>query len=415
MKIRKYKLTLKDIILMIILFLFVFNEFLTKNVSGFFSYIEDATMVGIILILVVRLILKRGKINFEKHEKVIIVSYVLIYIIGILGNYVSGFQKNNFAIMVDLLSWTKFFVAYVGLVNIIQKQTANKYYTYLINFAKVIILIGIVLEILNLATSLELTGKTYAKFGIKAFSLFGHPAFASSIFAGFTALLLVEPKKNKLWICLGLILVAATLRSKSFAFVGLVIYSLIFLRKNINTLKILIVGVLVLIIGWSQIQYYFLNPNASRARALSASVEIANDYFPVGSGFATFGTMISGQYYSEAYEEYGLSQRYGFRRDAYNFVADGGWAMIIGQFGYFGTILFVAMIISLILSIKCRITANKGGNIQIIPYIALIGYLLISSTNEAAFNSNYAVLYSIMLAIMVKKQQETGEIHNGKD
>lgn len=411
MKIRYKKSTLIDAILMLILFLFVFNEFLSNHVSRFFSYIEDITMIALILIFIIQFIRKRGKICLEKHEKIILISYVLIYILGALGNIVSEFQSSNFAILVDILSWTKFFIAYIGLVNIMKKDTADKYYTYLVKFAKFIIVIGLVLEILNLTTNIELADKSYAKFGIKAFSLFGHPAFASSIFAGLTSILLVEPKKNRLWIFLGLILVGATLRSKSFAFICLVIYSLIFLRKNINLLKVLILGILVVIVGWSQIQYYFLNPNASRARVLNTSIEIANDYFPTGSGFATFGTMVSGQYYSDAYDEYGLNDRWGFREDAYSFVADGGWATIIGEFGYIGTILFIVMLICLILSIKERVYEK---NVQILPYITLIGYLLISSTNEAAFNSNYAVLYAIILAVIVKKQQNRGDT-NGEN
>lgn len=391
-----------DFTLIIILFFFVFNVVLTRYVSPYFSYIEDGMILVLICIFIVNCIKKRGKIRLEKHEKIIIISYFFIYILGILGNIISGFQSNIFAIMVDMLSWTKFFIGYIGLVNIIKKERAERLYVYLLNLAKFVVIIGLVLEILNLTTSLELAQKTYAKFGIKAFSLFGHPAFASSIFAGFTALFLLEPKKNKLWIILSLILVAATLRSKSFAFVCLIIYSVLFLRKNINALKILSAIVLIVVVGWSQIQNYFLNINGSRARVLNTSVQIANDYFPIGTGFATFGTMISGQYYSEAYNEYGLNDRWGFREDAYSFVADGGWATMIGQFGYIGTMLFVVMLICLLLSIKRR---SNGKNTQLLPYIALIGYLLISSTNEAAFNSNYAVLYAIILAVLVKKQQ----------
>lgn len=412
MKNKYKKPKLIDISLMLILFLFVFNGFFTKYISGVFSYIEDIAMIVMILIFMIQIIRKRGKIYLEKYEKVILVSYVLIYILGIIGNIVSEFQESKFAILVDILSWTKFFIAYIGLVNIIKKDTADKYYLYLVSFAKLIIVIGLVLELLNLTTNIELADKLYARFGIGAFSLFSHPAFTSSIFAGLTSILLVEPKKNKVWIFFGLILTAATLRAKSIAFVCLIIYSLIFLRNNKNVLlKVLILGMLVVIVGWSQIQSYFLDPTASRARVLNTSIEIANDYFPTGSGFATFGTMISGQYYSKAYDEYGLNDRWGFREDAYSFVADGGWATIIGEFGYIGTILFIVILICLILSIKERTYETK---VQVLPYISLIGYLLISSTNEAAFNSNYALLYAIILAVIVKKQQSDSKEKNQK-
>lgn len=404
MKDNYIKPKLIDLVLMLILFLFVFNGFLSRYISGVFSYIEDFAMIIMLLIFIIQIIRKSGKICLEKHEKAIIISYVIIYLLGITGNIVSELQDSTFAILVDILSWTKFFIAYIGLVNIIKKDTADRYYLYFVSFTKFLIILGIVLEVLNLTIDIELADKAYDRFGIRVFSLFAHPAFTSSIYAGLTSILLLEPKKNKVWIFLGLLLTGATLRAKSIAFICLIIYSLIFLKNNKNiVLKVLVLGILVLTIGWSQIQSYFLDLTASRARVLNTSFEIANDYFPTGGGFATFGTMISGRYYSKAYDKYGLNDRWGFRKDAYSFVADGGWATIIGEFGYIGMILFILILICLILSIKERIYKN---NVQVLPYISLIGYLLISSTNEAAFNSNYAVLYAIILAVIVKKQQE---------
>lgn len=394
-----------DIILIIILFLFVFNESLSK-ISSLFSYIDEIIIIMLILLFFFEIIRMKGKIKLQKYEKVIVISYFFIYLIGILGNILSEFQNSYIAIIVDMLSWTKFFIAYIGIVNIIKKDKVNDFYTYLINVGKILIIIGIILEILNLTTGLELAEPKYAKFGIKAFSFLGHPAFTSAILAGFVAIFLVKPKKSRIWIFLGLILISATLRAKSLAFACLVICSLMFFRKRIDIVKFLLMGVLILIVGWNQIQYYFLNSNASRARVLDTAIEIANDYFPIGGGFASFGTMVSGKYYSKAYEKYGLNDRWGFREDSYSFVADGGWATSIGEFGYIGTVLILGMIFLLVLSIKKRM---KGKDIEITPYIALLGYLLISSTNEAAFNSNYALLYSIILAIIVRKQQIIGE------
>lgn len=392
-----------DIILIIILFLFVFNAPLTEHISSVFSYIDDVTIAILILIFGIQLIRKKGKVYVEKHEKIIFISFCLMYVLGLIGNIISGFQNNFFAILVDMLSWTKFFIAYIGLVNILKKNTAIKYYGYFEKFSKFMIIIGILLEILNLTTDIELTLPWLGRYGIKAFALFSHPTFASSIFAGLTSILLVQPKKNKMWILFGLLLIGATLRTKSLAFIGLIIYSLIFLQKNINFFKVAIVGILVAVVGWSQIQFYFLDFEAPRAKLLSTSVKIANEYFPTGSGFATFGTTMSGKYYSNAYEKYGLNNIRGLTKDSYSYIGDGGWAAIIGEFGYIGTALFILMLICVILSVKSRISQI---GVQFLPYISLLGYLLISSTNETAFNSNYTVLYAIILAIIVKKQQK---------
>ena len=79
---------------------------------------------------------------------------------------------------------------------------------------------------------------------------------------------------------------------------------------------------------------------------------------------------------------------------------------MIGQFGYLGTIVFCIIIIFLILSLKERIKQNTS---NLLPHIALIGYLLISSTNEVAFSSSYAIFYAIILAVIILKQQNKEE------
>ena len=404
MNIKFYKLNIREAISVILLCLFIFNEILTQHISSIFSYIDDFAIVLIILFFIIKIIRQKGKVGLERYERKILYAYIIIYCLGIIGNLISRFQDKNIAILIDMLAWTKFFIGYICLVNLIKKDRVNVYYDYLIKIAKVIVMIGLVLEILNLTTDIQLVDG-YEKYGIKAFSLGGHPSFTSAIFAGFTVLFLLEPKKNKSWICLSMLLVAATLRSKGIAFVCLVIYALIFLRKNISVLKIATIGLLAIIVGWNQIQYYFLNENVSRARALNASIEIANDYLPIGSGFATFGTIMSGKYYSDAYEKYGLSERWGFTQENYGYISDGGWATIIGQFGYLGAVLFVFVIIFLILSLKNRLRECKN----IIPYISIIIYMLISSTNETAFSSNFAVFYAILLSIMVLKRKERKE------
>lgn len=256
MKIRYYKLNIKEIVAIVLLFLFVFNEFLTEYVSSIFSYIDDCAIIVIIIAVIIQIVKYRGKLTMDKYEIYVLACYVLIYIIGICGDISSQFQNNKLAILLDMLAWTKFFIAYICLVNIIKPEKVNVYYDYLVKVGKIIIIIGLILEILNLFTDIQLV-EGHEKYGLKAFALGGHPAFTSAILAGFTSIFLVEPKKNKIWIVLELLLVAATLRAKALAYVCLVIYALIFLRKNINFTKILILGILILVVGWTQIQYYF--------------------------------------------------------------------------------------------------------------------------------------------------------------
>ena len=60
-------------------------------------------------------------------------------------------------------------------------------------------------------------------------------------------------------------------------------------------------------------------------------------------------------------------------------------------------------------SVKYRI-GHKENNW--LPYTSVFVYMLICSTSEVAFASNYAVLFAIALVIIIKKGQTENEIRN---
>ncbi|CAA6819154.1 MAG: Unknown protein [uncultured Sulfurovum sp.] len=76
--------------------------------------------------------------------------------------------------------------------------------------------------------------------------------------------------------------------------------------------------------------------------------KIAKDYFPIGSGPATFASKGSMINYSPIYQKYGMDQRWGFRPDDdKHFYNDTYWAQVIGQYGFTGTILLLLIYFSI--------------------------------------------------------------------
>lgn len=78
------------------------------------------------------------------------------------------------------------------------------------------------------------------------------------------------------------------------------------------------------------------------------SFKIAKDYFPIGSGPATFASKGSMVNYSPIYHKYGMDQRWGFRPDdEKHFYNDTYWAQVIGQYGFIGTTLLLLIYFSI--------------------------------------------------------------------
>lgn len=293
--------------------------------------------------------------------------------------------------------------------------------------AKILVLIGFILAVFNFIGIIQLAPE-FDRYGIHSFAFGGHPSNAASIFAIVTSILLEDTSKNKKFIMLSLIIEILTFRFKAIAFSVFVVYMLFFSKMSViktrykipTWIKIIPIIMILLFVCGDQIQFYFLNPQASRARALIASFKIAKDFFPFGSGFASFGTLMSGEYYSYAYIKYGLSQVWGFMNGEglYSFIGDGGFATIIAQFGCIGLIVVLC---SLYVVYKSAKQQNKEMEHRNILTYAILGYLIISQSNEGALNAENAVLFALVLAIHVKKcifanksKEFNGSMVNGK-
>ena len=144
----------------------------------------------------------------------------------------------------------------------------------------------------------------------------------------------------------------------------------------------------------------------SRGVLLIKSIYIANDFFPFGTGFGTYAGYFSGKYYSWVYPMYGLDQVWGITRDNYDFIADQFWPMILGQFGWFGLILYTAILYCFIMLFVKLLKMNSEKIISqrmIVPILGIF-MLIIDSTSDAIFTQDRAVAIFILIALIVNMQ-----------
>lgn len=369
-----------------------------KNLFNFnFNYIDDILATYLLGVIIYNLV--RGLYKFDKTDIIILYATVIIDIIAFLGNYISKFQSSFIGIMVDYLAWHKLVITYIAYKTIIKEKKVDYYYYILEMISKIIIVISCILEVLNLFNIINLSPEN-SRYGINAFSIMGHPSTTCAIIAFIICCLANKPRKNFAWIIISFALEIATLRMKAFGFVAAFILTYACTRDNKKIVLKFSMIILVLVgVAASSIKFYFVDKEASRAQLLNASIEISKDMFPLGSGFASFGSQMSGKFYSDAYIEYNLSNRYGFSKQNNSFIGDGGWATLIAQFGYIGTILFIFILVCIIKDV-----IGKQTKLDILfPLIGLIEYLLISSTNEPAINNSYIIVYTLFFALFRTK------------
>ena len=115
----------------------------------------------------------------------------------------------------------------------------------------------------------------------------------------------------------------------------------------------------LLFFGMDQFETYFNNTKSARANLLKYGIHTMSRFFPMGSGFATYGTDAAVKYYSPLYDEYGFNQIYGLSRYYSAFAHDTYWPAIMAQFGVFGTLLMVYLIYRLFVDVLRRAKNNR--------------------------------------------------------
>lgn len=190
----------------------------------------------------------------------------------------------------------------------------------------------------------------------------GHIIFISALFYLYCKILPDGTiDRNTLWIVLAFLTIGLLCgRSKYFAtFVCTLFFLLIYkpgFLRHFTAKHIIIICVLMCIIGivtWQKFNYYFIVGNntdgafdptvlQSFARPLLyiTGYMIMLDYFPFGSGLASFASYPSSANYSDIYYQYGLNNIWGLSPTMPDFICDAYYPSL-AQFGIVGLILFI--------------------------------------------------------------------------
>ena len=367
-----------------------------EDAVPFFSYIDELAAI----VLVTWGILKKEKIQFSRIELFGVFAIVALLAIGLISNFANGYQPNGFAIVVDAFTCFKLFAAYYGALQVVHGEL--RVLSIATALSKLFILIASVSYLFHLSGIFPM-GSDRHIMGIACYQFtFGYPTELAAYCVGVSALLMIDSRKNRTWIILDILLMISTMRAKA---VGIAFVVAFFLLRSLFTkcdegpsaLLYLLLGVGVLCLGADQIQFYFGDTTSARYLLYSTSFQIALSTFPLGAGFATFASNMSGVFYSPLYYQYGLSTVWGLSPSYYAFTGDAFWPALFGQFGFIGFALFVGLICSFLYSFVSR---SKKRGVSVGAYAVIPIYYLILSTSDAAFFNFYGPFYALAMAIV---------------
>jgi len=213
-------------------------------------------------------------------------------------------------------------------------------------------------------------------------------------------------------------------RSKMYGFFVIAAFLVFYINNSFelklnkkNTTLFALASIAVIIAAWSKINFYFIqggigNPRDAsdyyaRAALYYFSTDIFKDYFPFGSGFATYATFASGKYYSHIYNDYGMDAMHGLTARQPDFIAD-TYYPALAQFGVVGAILFFTF--WGVLTKKVVKSFDKSNMKDFTINILIVLFFLIECTSDATITHNRGLFMMMLLALSMNSQRKTCRI-----
>lgn len=385
----KYDLFFIFFFVLIILFDFLQNII---NVS-FVSYFDEIIALFGGILLIKDVLTKKLKKSFF----LILFIAFLFYLIEFYVSFSNSYQTISY-ILIDSFTIVKFFLSIYLFISIGKTGVFERNKNKIVQISHIFTYLLFAFTIIFYLT--DFLPSTDIRYGVKCLKLFSstYSSFASLCIFLLIILFSFDKTKYKFINCILLsLMIILTFRNKAIAF--LILIWAFYLLKKINSkiLKpvILIFSVfLIFYFCFDQFLFYFVKiDNSARNELLKKSFIIANENF-FGTGFGSFGSASSGYSYSNVYYKYGLNNIYGLSPSTRMYISDNFWPMILGQFGYIGFILYIALLVYICLKIKfVQVYEYKFA-----AFLSII-YLLINSLAESAFVHPTSLYFAFIIGL----------------
>lgn len=382
-------------------------------ISNAFDYVDELFFIFIAIKIAAVLITKHGV--FKRRDQYFFGLCVILVIVGLLGNIRSNILNKPFYIAVDIISTFKVLLSYYYIKTLrLTLQDCDKTIRLLAVFTRILIVIIAICYMLSILGFIP-DMLDDPRYGIPSYRFTFNVAGNYSKFFYFVIPILsadlfyFRQKRKWKYIVLGLFMWCTSLRSRAFAFAACyIIFAFRFFKmrksgkRKLNLLNMIPIILLAIIIGWDQIIFYLINDTQARANLLRYSFVTAGKYFPLGSGFGTYGSDVAVTNYSKLYNEYGFLNIYGMGFIHTNFLNDNYWPMIIGQFGIIGTIINIMMIYYLY---KDSLSATKQNRYFYFATICMFFFLLASGIASKSYCEFTSISVMILHALLAEREK----------
>lgn len=399
------KIQKKTILPLVLLLLIHISELIMDSIH-FFYYCDEVFSILFILLILYYFFTKKEVREYTKKRKIII-SCIIMFIIGIISNLIFGMQSQIFAVMLDVVANFKMPVCLIGYSLILDKDSAKEIINFISPITKWFIKIGFMCCLISLVFDIGMRGQM--RFGIWGFNFIYNYAHIYSMILLFSLLIcsitIKDNKQFNKYLIVTLIQLVLTTKGTSIVTAAAIIF-VMFMMKNNNKLKLkdfIPIGLMGIILGNYQIKTYYMNPETPRSLILNYAFKCLVLFFPLGAGFATYGSDMANKYYSNLYYKFGFDKIWGMHEGSL-FLNDNYWPMVLGQFGLIGLACCVYMLYLFFTIIQESQMKKRPKAILVSCFI----YMLIASLGTTIFTTSATIIlgFGMILAIVANINNE---------
>ena len=352
------------------------------NFAGVFGNYDE--LVGLIAVCYIWIRLLRGTLDKKSAQIVMLLSAITL--IGIVSNIMSGLISYPLPIVVDALWLWKTFACFIFFSGIYQRENIEESCIGVLSkFAKITLILVIATSIIGQMIDIGVTGSTFA-FGLKKYGFFWRNGIQTGwlVFCILIILALSECSDKEFRRYFILSYIPLLLTGSSLVYCWVIVSAILFIgmrQDDVFKIRYVILILLITVVfTWGDLQDYFFSSGSSiRKTLIEYGIKIANMYFPLGSGFATYGSEMARRYYSKLYQSFGWTYSWGLGKDS-EFLNDNFFAGIIGQFGWIGFALYLGTLYLMFKTLNTNII-EKRIRITALSTIIVIFAVMIGSSS----------------------------------
>ena len=188
-------------------------------------------------------------------------------------------------------------------------------------------------------------------------------------------------------------------------FIFLLLYYLIVHKKVQAKIRyILYMAVPIVLLAWNKIYFYYILGHGRYAKSImtSTSLKIAKEYFPLGTGFGTFGSTYAAQHYSQVYYLYGIADNPELGVQSKLYLTDLFWPILFGETGALGTIVYCALIVLLFMQIQ-RVYFYDRKKYFLLLYMFV--FMLMTTFSEAGFMQPMVMVVAFVMGTVLEEYE----------